>query len=109
MELNAEYRFPIYSIVKGAAFVDAGNVWLLKKDEILPEGQIGKDFYKQIAVGTGVGIRIDFDYSVIRFDFAYKIRNPYKDSIFNDYKTIRNASDIKFNKLNWSIALGYPF
>jgi hypothetical protein len=109
MELNAEYRFPIYWIFKGAAFVDAGNVWLLKKDTILPEGQIGKDFYKQIAVGTGLGLRIDFDYSVIRFDFAYKIRNPYKDPVLGDYKTIRSASDLKFNKFNWSIALGYPF
>ena len=108
-ELNAEYRFGIYWIFKGAFFIDAGNVWLLKKDPTLPDADFSKHFYKQIAVGSGFGLRIDFDYSVIRFDFAYRVRNPYLNTEYGDYWNIHKISALRSKELNWSVALAYPF
>ena len=108
-EFNAEYRFGIYWIFKGAFFIDAGNVWLLKKDPTLQDAEFGKQFYKQIAIGSGFGLRIDFDYSVIRFDFAYRVRNPYLNTEYNDYWNVHKISSLRSRELNWSIALAYPF
>ena len=108
-EFNAEYRFGIYWIFKGAFFIDAGNVWLLKKDPTLQDADFSKHFYKQIAVGSGFGLRIDFDYSVIRFDFAYRVRNPYLNDEYGDYWNIHKLSSLRAKELNWSIALAYPF
>ncbi len=109
LELNAEYRFPIYWIFKGAFFVDAGNVWLVKKNKELPNAQFSTNFYKQIAIGSGMGLRIDFDYGVIRFDFAYKIRNPYPDSVTGKYFAVKDLSSFRPKNLNWAVALDYPF
>ena len=69
LEANIEYRFNLLGNLNGAIFLDAGNIWLLKKDEFRPGGQfnlsrLGKD----IALGTGAGLRYDFSYLVIRLD-----------------------------------------
>lgn len=81
LEANIEYRFPIKNIsgvqVNGAVFTDIGNVWLLKKqagppEEIFNFGRLGKD----IAVGAGVGLRIDFNFFILRFDYSYKVKDP---------------------------------
>ncbi|MCP4297288.1 MAG: BamA/TamA family outer membrane protein, partial [Proteobacteria bacterium] len=78
LEFNAEYRFSIASYIKGAAFLDAGNIWLLKGTiGAKEEGRFkSSTFYKEIAVGTGIGLRIDVEYFVIRFDGAFPIRKP---------------------------------
>ncbi|MDE6768566.1 MAG: BamA/TamA family outer membrane protein, partial [Muribaculaceae bacterium] len=66
LELNSEYRFPIVSVLHGAVFVDAGNIWLLKSDELRPGGLLkGKTFFRDIALGTGVGLRVDIGMMVI--------------------------------------------
>lgn len=75
LEANLEYRFPIWGVINGGAFVDAGNIWTLKDDG--EDGKFTGDFAKQIAVAAGWGIRFDFDYFLIRFDFGYRLRNPY--------------------------------
>jgi outer membrane protein assembly factor BamA len=81
LEGNIEWRFPITNIpgaaLNGAIFTDVGNVWLLKKaagppEEIFSLSKLGKD----IAVGAGVGLRIDFSFFIIRLDYAYKVKDP---------------------------------
>ena len=70
-EANLEYRFRIISDLHGAVFLDAGNVWLMRRDPSRPGGEFRlKDFPKQIALGTGVGIRYDLDFLVFRLDWG---------------------------------------
>lgn len=71
-----EYRFEFSSFVKGALFTDAGNIWLMENDVNRPGGQISKDWYKQIAVATGFGLRFDFDFFIVRVDLGIPLRNP---------------------------------
>jgi len=95
-EANAEYRQDLFPYVKGALFVDAGNIWLVNDDPARPGGKFEPNqFLKQLAVGAGAGIRIDVQFFVIRFDGAIPVRAPYGTP---DDKTVR---------LN--IAIGYPF
>ena len=74
-EANVEYRFRIFKSIWGATFLDAGNVWLMRKDEARPNSQLElKTFPKQIALGTGVGIRYDMDILVFRLDFGIPLQ-----------------------------------
>ena len=80
LELNAEYRFPIYNIFNGALFVDAGNVWTYHPIESMPNSEFKfNSFYKQLAVDAGFGLRMDVSFLILRFDLAYAMRNPYKN------------------------------
>jgi len=72
---SAEYRFNIFSRINGAFFVDAGNIWGTDKDNELTLFRF-KDFYKELGIGSGVGIRLDLTYLLLRLDFAYKIHDP---------------------------------
>ena len=71
-----EFRFPINSLLKGAVFLDAGNIWTINNDENRPGGQISKDWYKQIGLATGFGLRVDFDFFIVRVDLGFPLRNP---------------------------------
>lgn len=103
-ELNSEYRFPIVSVLHGAAFVDAGNIWLLKDDPLRPGGKLeGKTFFRDIALGTGVGLRVDLGMMVIRGDLGYGLHAPY-DTGTNHYFNIRFKKAFAFH-----LAIGYPF
>lgn len=103
-ELNTEYRFPIISVLHGAVFVDAGNVWLLKNDPLRPGGQIKpKTFLKDIALGTGIGLRVDLGMMVIRGDLGYGLHAPYRTGI-NGYWNIAFKKALAFH-----LAIGYPF
>src|SRR5690606_29582515 len=73
--LSAEYRFNITGIFNGALFVDAGNVWGTDKDYKPTLFQF-KDFYKELGIGSGIGLRLDLTYFLIRADFAYKLHDP---------------------------------
>lgn len=68
LEANAEYRFKIISVFEGAAFVDAGNIWTLDHGDGATEGNFGKRFYEQVALGAGLGVRLNFDYFIFRAD-----------------------------------------
>ncbi len=120
LEFNAEYRFdiPILEALKGAFFVDMGNVWTLQRDtarvnsrfRISPEsasdGSILNDsFIKQIAISAGAGIRIDISYFVLRLDAAIKIRSPF----LTDNDKIWFPEAIAFRNVNWNLGVGYPF
>jgi len=103
IEGNLEYRFPFYSYLKGAAFVDAGNIWLLHKSETFPGGEFKWDsFYKQFALDGGIGFRLDLEFFIIRIDGAVKIQDPSKDEKF-----VLPKSQIK--DIFWSFGIGYPF
>lgn len=104
-EANIEYRFGIFGDLNGALFVDAGNVWLLEKDESRPGGEFKLDsFAKQIALNTGAGLRYDLEFMVLRLDFGIALHAPY-DTGKSGYYNIPN-----FGKgFAWHFAIGYPF
>jgi outer membrane protein insertion porin family len=103
-EANAEYRFNVSGNLKGALFVDAGNIWLYSEDESRPNGTFHLDtFLDEIAVSGGWGVRWDFDFIVARLDFAYTLRTPY---LVDGEKW---ASSINPWNPALNIAIGYPF
>ncbi len=106
IEMNAEYRFPLTDLVDGGLFLESGNVWLLNADENRPGAQFGfNTFADQLAIGTGLGLRFDFDFFVLRTDFGFPLRYPYNDGNGN---WIDNASQMVSN-FKFNIAIGYPF
>jgi len=110
LEGNIEYRFPIVSILKGAFFMDAGNVWLMNENEALPGGKFTSKWWNELAVGTGFGLRFDIEFFVIRFDLATPLRVPSLP------ENERWGNSFDFRDKNWrrenlifNFAIGYPF
>lgn len=104
-ETNWEFRFPIMGYLNGAVFLDAGNVWLLKDDEARPGGKLEmKNFFKQLAVGTGAGVRFDMKMLVVRADLGVGLHLPY-DTTRKGYYNIPKFKD----GLAFHLAIGYPF
>ena len=105
-EANVEYRFPILGYFKGAVFLDAGNVWLLKENNERPGGKLKmKNFFNELALGTGFGLRFDMSMLVVRADVGIAIHAPYdtgKRGYFNIPTTFRNI-------VGFHLAIGYPF
>lgn len=117
LETSAEYRFNMVGFLNGAVFVDAGNVWMLR-----PDNRPGSDFafnrfYKELAVGTGFGLRLNFSVVILRFDFAAQVYDPAGDSFgnklvirdfrFSDFFRQTDLSNIR--RANLNIGIGYPF
>lgn len=111
IELNIEYRFPIFSYLKGALFVDAGNVWLLNNED----NQLGNfefdSFWKEFGVGAGFGFRLDFDFFLIRMDIATPMRAPVAG---NGFKWQFDSFDFlssawRQDNLRYNLGIGYPF
>ena len=106
LDMNIEYRTRLVWKLETAAFIDAGNIWTIK-DYAGQEG--GKfelnSFYKQIALGYGLGLRLDFDFFLVRFDCGWKAYDPSKQG--HDAWTILRPN-FKENWA-WHIAVGYPF
>jgi len=106
LEGNVEYRFTIYERFKGALFLDAGNVWLMKKEEERPGGEFRiKGLPKEIALGTGFGVRYDFSYIVIRADLGIPLHAPYATGKSGYY----NITGSFWKGLVLNLAIGYPF
>ena len=104
LEVNAEYRFPIYDMFNGAVFIDAGNVWAFYPNESMPDAEFKfNKFYKQIALDAGIGVRIDVSFLIIRLDFAYAMRNPYPDETGNYWRFDKG------NNIRMQMGIGYPF
>lgn len=104
-EANVEYRFPLFAELHGALFVDAGNVWLLEKDDSRPGGEFKLDtFAEQIALNTGFGFRYDLEFMVLRLDFGIALHAPY-DTGKKGYYNIPDFG----NGFAWHFAIGYPF
>ena len=105
LELNAEYRFPIVGNLEGAVFLDAGNTWLMQPDPDRPGGAIdASEFFKDIALGTGAGVRYDLDFLVLRFDIGVGIHAPYNTGKTGYYNMRRF-----WDSLGFHLAVGYPF
>lgn len=121
LESNLEYRFPIFSYLKGAFFADAGNVWLTYDPEISDDesaegiafneqlrsqGKFGSDWIKELGVGVGFGLRVDIQSFVIRLDLASPVRVPYKPEGQRSRVPFFDGGD---NNLMFNFAIGYPF
>jgi outer membrane translocation and assembly module TamA len=107
-EFNGELRFPFFWWFKGAVFVDGGNVWTLKPDATRPGSELNINSYKNVALGTGLGLRADFGYFVLRFDVGLKLRRPYQLHEGGSYWVI-NPFAFHSENLNLNLAVGYPF
>ena len=104
LEGNLEYRFDVAGDLKGALFIDAGNIWLFKEDTSRPNGTFRfNTFLDEIAISSGWGLRWDFDFIVARLDFAYTLRTPYLP------EGEKWATNFEFWNPAINIAIGYPF
>ena len=126
LEGNIEYRFKLISPFEGALFTDVGNIWVLNEDN-RPGSQFKADkFLGEIAVGGGIGLRVDFSFFIIRLDVATQIKNPelpqgerwlyQKKDIYNNNIEIQNLSkpeNAQLSPFKWTqqfnLGIGYPF
>jgi outer membrane protein insertion porin family len=112
LETNAEYRYNIIRFLKGAFFIDAGNIWLLKSNPSNSAPPFTfRNLYDEIAIGAGLGLRIDVSFFVLRFDVATPLRKPWLDE---GERWV--ADEISFGSPSWrsenlilNVAIGYPF
>lgn len=111
LEFSTEYRAKLFSIVRGAVFLDAGNVWLVNNDPNKPGAKISKNFMQELAVGAGAGLRFDLSFLILRTDIAFPLRIPY---LPEGQRWV--IDDINFGSGSWrkdnlilNIAIGYPF
>lgn len=121
IEVNAEYRFPLIGFVESAVFIDAGNIWLAREDTARPAGHFDVErFWREVAIGGGVGIRLNFEYFIMRMDAGIKLYDPAIPQ--PDHRlVVRYLLDREWKGRFWStygypypffnfvVALGYPF
>lgn len=108
---NTELRIPLAGRLSTAVFVDAGNIWTKDTLQFGPEGQLSRNWFKEIAVSSGVGLRFDFTVILLRFDFVIPLRKPY---LPDGERWV--IDEINFGSRAWrkenlllNIAFGYPF
>lgn len=107
LDLNAEYRAFLFWKFDGAVFVDAGNIWTLRSYREQPGGQFKlSEFYKQIAVAYGLGLRLNFSYFILRFDMGMKAVNPAYDNSHEHYAIVHPDFHRDFT---FHFAVGLPF
>ncbi|MEO5996835.1 MAG: BamA/TamA family outer membrane protein, partial [Chitinophagaceae bacterium] len=111
LEINTEIRRKLFSIVQGAAFIDAGNIWLYNNDPGKPGAKFTNNFYKELAVGAGLGLRFDVTILVLRLDLAFPLRIPY---LPEGERWVINKIDFgtpewRKENLIFNIGIGYPF
>jgi len=112
LEGSVEKRFKVYKFIDAALFVDAGNIWNFKRANVTKQSDFNiKNFYKQIALGAGYGLRFNFTYVIVRFDFGYKLYDPLR----NEGERWRiNKIGLKkpfgeTDQFIYQIGIGYPF
>lgn len=107
LEANLEYRFNLMKYLEGALFVDAGNIWAINKKDNRPNAVFYWDkFIRQIAIGTGTGLRFDFTYFVFRLDLGMKLHDPAQQQ-YNGW--IIGNRKLTSKDFALSFAIGYPF
>ncbi len=120
IETSLEYRRKLFKYVDGAIFADAGNVWLLKSETVNPNDDPQLDdgifrlnsFLEELAVGAGIGLRIDFSFLILRLDGAWKLLNPAMpegERFVGDEINFGNLFDFRNDTFNINIGIGYPF
>ncbi|MBN1989342.1 MAG: BamA/TamA family outer membrane protein [Bacteroidales bacterium] len=112
LELNVESRFTIYRFLKGALFVDMGNIWMQKSSPAcIGEPFLAKAFISELAIGAGVGIRFDVSFFLLRFDLAMPLKKPWLDKgkrwVIDEINF--GSSEWRTNNLILNVAIGYPF
>lgn len=109
LDLNLEYRTKLFWKFELAAYVDAGNIWLFHNDPDHPNGNFDfSRFYKEIAVSYGLGLRLDFDFFLLRFDTGMKAYDPQQRG--SDRWAIKNPNfHVSDGNFAWHFAVGYPF
>ncbi len=121
---SAEYRFEFNKVFEGALFVDAGNIWTLRDDGYRPGGQISSNWYKEIAVAGGFGVRVDLEYFIVRVDLGIPLYDPSmpqgsrfitddKDNYYDLGKAVLGADYEDLLPLpfipKFHFGIGYPF
>jgi len=120
LEGNLEYRFEMTPTFEGAFFVDAGNIWMLNEDVNRPGAAFSAGFISEIAVSGGLGVRLDFDFFLIRFDLGIQLKDPLKIpgerwiwEPKDDYDAYVREVDPEslgyFPVINFNLGIGYPF
>lgn len=104
LEANAELRARLLGHLHGAIFLDAGNVWLLHKDELRPDAELTAHNLRRIALGTGAGIRYDLGFLILRFDVGMGLHAPYDTQRHGFYNFERFRHGVAYH-----FAIGYPF
>jgi len=104
IEANVEYRPKLFSVVEGALFADAGNIWLMRPHNDLPGAAFGKNFINQMALDAGFGLRFNFSVLVLRTDLGFPLIDP----------SLPPGQRNEFNKISFrnsvfNLAIGYPF
>ena len=104
ISMNMEYRFPVIGSVKGALFIDSGNIWNFQDNVTDPKASFDNlSDLSEIAIGSGIGIRYDFDFFVFRFDTGFKTFNPSLE------KNKRWLSEFSLKQAVFNIGINYPF
>jgi len=107
LEANMEYRFKLFWKMEAALFLDVGNIWSLSsEDDREGAGFEFTRFYKELAVGTGVGARAVFSFFIVRIDLGVPLRNPYP---IGGSAWLPGNSGISGKDLTFNLAIGYPF
>ena len=112
LEANVELRFKMFGYLEGALFTDAGNIWYLQDNPARPGSQLAADrFLSEIAIGTGIGARLNFDFFIVRFDLGLQTKDP---SLPQGQRWIFEPHDDPYRtrfgqKLNLNLGIGYPF
>jgi len=105
LDLNIEYRRKLTDLFELAGFVDAGNIWTIRDYEAQPNGKFKfSEFYKEIALAYGTGLRIDLDFLLLRLDFGFRAYDPGRES---GKKWV--LPNFKGNRFAWHFGIGYPF
>jgi hypothetical protein len=123
LEFNVEYRFKVTQMFQGAFFVDAGNIWMYRAEENRPGADFSTDrFLSEIAIGSGFGLRLDFEFFLVRFDLGLQIKDPLKiegerwfwepKDEFNQFLADVSDSPIapryRMNRV-FNLGIGFPF
>ncbi len=110
LEANVEFRHPLVSLLKGAVFLDAGNIWLMNENPAVPGGQFSSTWAQELAIGTGYGFRLDIDFLVIRLDISIPLRYPTEvNGSHWQNQFAFGQKDWRQENLVWNFAIGYPF
>lgn len=120
LEGNLEYRFDLLRLfngtinLKGATFLDVGNIWMLKKDTVRPGAEFNfAKLYNDLAIGTGAGLRLDFSFFIVRFDWGLPLKKPFAsnatDKSWYISKWDLGSGSWRKDNIIWNVAIGYPF
>lgn len=117
LETNIEYRFPLANVagvkINGALFTDAGNIWYVKNDASFPKGSVFEfnNLAKDLAIGTGVGFRVDFNFFVVRLDLSHKVKDPSPspDKAYLQNKWFGYVDKDFFRGSRFQLGISYPF